>query len=131
MQRAYLFLFLARATFQETVQWLLLTRAVKGFFLRFKLAVWWTLINHGFHALAKRSFFPRFSSTRGTCRRLSRFCNILVQDLTPLHVNITRSTNLLSVCRRKLKFIIDLLTHCNLQPHKHSQYTLATCLSSC
>ena len=27
--------------------------------------------------------------------------------------------------------IIDLLTHCKLRPHKLSQYTLATRLSSC
>ena len=59
------------------------------------------LINryHGFHALSKR----RTRALGGTCRRLSSFCNILLQDLTSLHVKITRSTNLLSVCRRKLK----------------------------
>ena len=34
------------------------------------------------------------------CRRFSRFCNILLQDLTPLHVKITRRKNLL---RRKLQ----------------------------
>ena len=39
----------------------------------------------------------------GTCQRLSCFCNILLQDLTSLHVKITRGTYLLSVCRRKLK----------------------------
>ena len=33
----------------------------------------------------------------GKCRHLNRFCNILQQDLTPLHVKITRGTNLLSV----------------------------------
>ena len=27
--------------------------------------------------------------------------------------------------------IIDIFTHCKLQPHKLSQYTLATRLSSC
>ena len=34
--------------------------------LRFKPAVWWMSINryHGFHTLAKRRFFPPFSSTR-------------------------------------------------------------------
>ena len=58
---------------------------------------------HGFHMLANRRFFPPFLSTRGTCWHLTHFCNILLQDLTPLHVKITRSTNLLSVCRRKLK----------------------------
>ena len=38
----------------------------------FKSAFWWTSINryHGFHTLAKRRFFPRFSSTR---RKMSVF----------------------------------------------------------
>ena len=40
---------------------------------------------------------------RRICRRFSRFCNILLQDLTPLHVKIARRKNLLSVSRRKLK----------------------------
>ena len=31
------------------------------------------------------------------------FCNTLLQHLAPLHVKTTRSTNLLSVCGRKLK----------------------------
>ena len=40
------------------------------------------------------------------------FLQNLLQDLTPLHVKITRSTNLLSmsVCRRKLKFSTYLNT---------------------
>ena len=48
------------------------TRALKGFFLRFKSAFWWTSINryHGFHTLSKRRFFPRFSSTR---KKMSMF----------------------------------------------------------
>ena len=37
------------------------------------------------------------------CRRFSRFCNILLRDLTPLRVKITRRKNLLSVSRRKPK----------------------------
>ena len=44
------------------------------------------------------------------CRRFSRFCNILLQDLTPLHVKITRRKNLLSVSRRKLKLSTYLPT---------------------
>ena len=57
-----------------------------------------------FHSLAKWRFFPRFSSTHGgRCRRLSRFYIILLQDLTPLHVKITRSANLLRFCRWKIK----------------------------
>ena len=54
--------------------------------------------------------FPVSRALGETCRRLSRFCNILLQDLTPLHVKITRSTNLLSVCRRKLKLSTNLHT---------------------
>ena len=85
---------------------------------------------HGFHASYKRRFFPCFSSTRRNMSAFKPFCNILLQDLTPLHVNITRSTNLLNVCLGETQ-IIDLLTHCKLQPHELSQYTLATRQSSC
>ena len=42
--------------------------------------------------------------------RTSRFCNTLLQDLAPLHVKTTRSTNLLNVCRRKLKLSTYLQT---------------------
>ena len=38
------------------------------------------------------------------------FCNILLKDLTPLHVKIMSNTNLLSVCRRKLKLSTYLHT---------------------
>ena len=40
--------------------------------------------------------FPVSRALARTCQRLSRFDNILLQDLTPLHVKITRSTNFLS-----------------------------------
>ena len=98
------------------LQRLPLTRALKGFFLRFKPAVWWTSINVTirFHALAKWRFFPRLSSTHGgRCRRLSRFYIILLQDVTPLHVKITRSVNLLRFCRRKIKLSTYLHTVSN------------------
>ena len=55
------------------------------------------------------------SSTRRKMSALSCFCNILLQGLTPLHVKITRSTNLLSVCRRKLK----LLTYLHAVSYNH------------
>ena len=97
-----------------------LTRALKGFFLRFEPAVWWTPINrylnNGFHALAEGRFFPRFSSAR---RKMSAFKLFLqlyfATDLTPLHVKITRSTNLWSPCRRKLK----LSTYLNTVSYNH------------
>ena len=54
-----------------------------------------------------------------TYLRLSRFCNILLQDLAQSHVKITRSTNLLSVCQRKLKLLTYALF--KLQQHKLSQ----------
>ena len=41
---------------------------------------------------------------------LNRFCNVLPEDVTPVHVKITRSTNMLSVCRRKLKLSTYLHT---------------------
>ena len=86
---------------ENLVQRLPLTRALlEGFFLQFKPAAWWTSINryHGFHSLAKRRFFPCFSSTRKNMSAFEPFCYfaILLQDLTPLHVKITRSTNFLS-----------------------------------
>ena len=49
------------------LQRLPLTRAVKYFFLRFKPVLQFggrQSSYHGFHALAKRRFFPRFSSAR-------------------------------------------------------------------
>ena len=51
-----------------------------------------------FQALAHNRFFPRFWSTR---KNMPAF---------KLHVKITRSTNLLSVCRRKLKLSTNLHT---------------------
>ena len=54
------------------------------------------------------SWNPPFSST---CWHLNRFCNIFLQDLTLLQVKITRSvSNLLSVCRRKLKSLTYIHT---------------------
>ena len=64
------------------------------------------------------------------CRRFSRFCNILPQDLTPLHVKITRGVRICLVFSEETQ-IIDIFIHCRFQPHKLSQYTLATRLSSC
>ena len=60
--------------------------------------------------------FPVSRALGWRCRRLSRVCNIiLLQDLTPLYVNIMRSTNLWSVCRRKLK----LSTYLNTVSYNH------------
>ena len=105
---------------QKILQQLPLTCALKGFFLWFKHAVWWMSINryHGFHTLAKRRFFPPFLSTRRNMLAFNRFCNILLQDVTLLHVKITRSTNLLSVCRRKLK----LSTYLHTVSYKHISF---------
>ena len=62
--------------------------------------------------------FPVSRALVRTCLRLSRFCNILLQDPAQLHVNITRSTNLLSVCRRKLK----LSTYLNTVNYNHISF---------
>ena len=96
------------------LQRLPLTRPLKGFFLRFKPPVWWTSNNryHGFHALAGREkiLSPFLEHSEEHVGLLNRFCNILPQDLTAIHVKITRSTNLSSVCRRKLKLSTYLHT---------------------
>ena len=52
------------------------------------------------------------------CQRLSRFCNILLQDLTPLHVKITSSTSLLSVCQKKHK----LSTYLHIVSYNHISF---------
>ena len=92
-------------------------RALKGFFLRFKPAFWWTSINsyHGFSRVGLEKILFAVSRALGrACRRLSRFCNILLHDPTQFHVKITRSTKLLSFCRRKLKLSTFLHTvSCN------------------
>ena len=51
----------------------------------------------------------------GKCRHLSYFCNILLQDL---HVKITKSMNLLRICRRKLK----LLTYLHTESYNHISF---------
>ena len=87
-----------------------LTRALKGFFLWFKPAIWWTSINPNLvYALANRRFFPCFSSTR---RKMSAFKQFL------LHVKITRSTKLWSVCRRKL----ELSTYLNTESYNQISF---------
>ena len=60
---------------------------------------------------------------------MSAFQNIMLQDLTPVYVKTTRS--IFVECFSEETQIIDIFTHYKLQPHKNSQYTLATRLSSC
>ena len=91
-----------------------LTRALKGFFLRFGGRQSVTMV---FTRWPREDSFPVSRALGGTCRRLSRFCNILLQDLTLL-VKISRSTNFLSVCRRKLK----LLTHLHTVSYNHIRF---------
>ena len=69
--------------------------------------------------------FPVSWALGGTCLRLSRFA-IFCYRVTPLHVKITRSTNLLNVCLGKLKLSTYLHTVSYMSSHELSQYTLAT-----
>ena len=71
-----------------------------------------------FYALAQSRFFPCFKSTRKNMSAFKPFFNILLPDLAPLHVKITKSTNLLSVCRRKLK----LPTYLHTVSYKHISF---------
>ena len=63
------------------------------------------------------------------CERFSRFQNIMLQELTPVYVKTTRG--IFVECFSEETQIIDIFTHYKLLPHKISQYTLATRLSSC
>ena len=74
--------------------------------------------------------FPVSRALRGQCRRLR----------PPLQYFATGSDTSSGQDYEEYEFveclseetqIIDLFKHCKLQPHKLSQYTLATCLSSC
>ena len=84
------------------LQRLPLTRALKGFFLRVQTCVL-VDVNKPLPWFFTR--WPRADSfpVSRALGRTSRFCNTLLQELAPLLVKTTRSTNLLSVCRRKLK----------------------------
>ena len=89
-----------------------LTRALEGLFIWFKPAFWWTSINcyYGYSRVGLERILSLSQAPGRICRRLSRFCNILLQDMTPLHVMIMRSSNLLSVCHKKFKLSTYLHT---------------------
>ena len=70
---------------------------------------------HGFPLVGLKKTVSR---TRKNMSPFQRFCNNLLQDLTPLHVNITTSMNLLSVFRRKLK----LSTYLHSVSYKHINF---------
>ena len=62
----------------------------------------------------------------GTCQWLSHFYNILLKDLTLLHVKITRSLNLMSVCWRNSNYRLT----CTLKSQPHSAFSVHACNSS-
>ena len=97
-------------------------------------SVWWTSINryHGFSRVGRGKILSSFCEHSKEMSALKPFfCNILLKDLTPLHVKIMSNTNLSSVCWRKLKLSTYLHT-LRLQPHiKLFQYTLAVRLRFC
>ena len=102
------------------LQRLPLIPAFKGFF--FGSNLWFggcqSTVTMGFMCWrAEDSFLVSRALEGGKCRHLSYFCNILLQDLTPLHVKIMRSTNLLIICRRKLKLtylLTESYNHINI-----------------
>ena len=63
-----------------------------------------------FTRLPRENSFSVYWALGGLCRRFSHFCNILLQNPTPLHVKITKRKNLLSAFRRKLKLSTYLHT---------------------
>ena len=66
----------------------------------------------------REDFCPVSQAPERICRRLSRFCNILLQDVTPVHVKITSSTSLLSVCQKKYK----LSTYLHIVSYNHISF---------
>jgi len=101
---------------------------------RFKPAVRWTSINryHGFHALAKRRFFTRFSSTRRKMSAFKPFLQYFASGSDTASCQDYQEYEFVECLSEEIQ-IIDLFTHCiKLQPHMHklSQYTLATPLNS-
>ena len=99
----------------NALQWL--TRALKRVFPLFRPTVQWTSINRW----PREDFFPLSRALGWKFWHLSSFCNTLLQDLTPLHVKISRS--MMSVCRRKLKLSTFL--------HKTVSYNHINFLSTC
>ena len=88
------------------------TTALKDVCLLFKLAVRWTSINHyhGFHALATKRFYPRFSSTR---RKMSAFKPFLQYFATGSDTSCQDYQHYEFVeCLSEEIQIIDLFTHC-------------------
>ena len=83
--------------------------ALKCFFLRVQTCVL-VDVNHPLPWVFTRWLRADSLPVSRALGRTSRFCNTLLQDLAPLHVKTTRSTNLLSVCRRKLKLSTYLQT---------------------
>ena len=105
---------------------------LKGFYLRVQTCVLVDInqpLPWFFMCWPRADSFTISRALGSTYLRLSHFCNILLQDLAQSHVKISRSTNLLSVCRRKLK--LSTCAHCKLQTHKLSHCSLGTRLSSC
>ena len=120
--------------YYASLQRLSLTRALKGFFLRFKPAFWWTPINryHGFsRALTQRGFFLRFSSTKKNMPAFQPFMHAQQFAIGSDTASCQDYEEYEFVeCFSEKTQIIDIFTHCKLQPHKLSQ-SLATRLSSC
>ena len=90
------------------------------------------LINcyHGFSRLGLEKILSQFLEHSEEYVSVSAsFQNIMLQELTPVYVKTTRS--IFVECFSEETQIIDIFTHYKLPPHKISQYTLATRLSSC
>ena len=75
-------------------------------------------VTMGFMCWPGEDSFPVSQALGGRkCRHLSYFSTILLQDPTPLHVKIIRSTKLLIICWRKLK-----LTYLLTESYNHISF---------
>ena len=83
-----------------------------------------------FHALAQRRFFLRFSSIRKNMSAFQLVLQYFATGSDTASCQDYKEYEFVDFFSDETQ-IIDIFTHCKLQPHKLSQYTFATRLTSC
>ena len=105
--------------FPQLLQQYPLTCALKGFFSSVQTCLLVDvsqLLPWFFTHWSRKDSFPVSRALERICRCLSLFCNILLYDLTPLHVKIMRNT--MCECLSK-ETQINLSTYLNTVSYNH------------
>ena len=74
-------------------------------------------LGYDFHALAKRRFFPHFSSTRRNMLVFKPFLQYFATGTDTASCQDYEEYEFVEPLPEEIQ-IIDLFTHCKLQPHK-------------